>query len=150
MIRNLDVFFNNNIIHEIYIGRNLLGKKLTLKNMKNLTGLAASKNNLEEIDFTGTDNIKSLYLMDNTFKKIEFNNLLKLDNLDLFGNRKLKSIDISFNKALVGLYLLQTGMSQLNIMNNPLLETLYVEKNVKLMKSTTQSNFKSAPIIKQL
>jgi hypothetical protein len=146
-IENLDVFFNNNIIEEIYIGGNLLGKKLALKNIKNLTALYAFRNNLEEIDLIGTNNIKSLYLQGNLFKKIEFENLLDLNTLELSNNKGLKFVDIHFNQALVSLYLIQTPLSKLDISHNNLLKILYVAKDVELIKNDTQSKFKPAPTI---
>jgi hypothetical protein len=141
------VFFNNNIIEEIYIGGNLLGKKLALKNIKNLTALYAFRNNLEEIDLIGTNNIKSLYLQGNLFKKIEFENLLDLNTLELSNNKGLKFVDIHFNQALVSLYLIQTPLSKLDISHNNLLKILYVAKDVELIKNDTQSKFKPAPTI---
>lgn len=147
-VENLDVFFDNNTIEQIYIGKNLLGSKLTLKNMKRLTGLYAAKNNLETINLPGTDSIKLLYLQNNLFEKIEFKNLPSLTSLELSGNKKLNLVDISFNQALDWLNLLDAALSKLDITNNKLLKILYVEKNVKLIKNGTQSNFEPAPIIK--
>jgi glutaredoxin-related protein len=149
-IKDLDVFFDNNTIEQIYIGKNLLSGKLILKNMKSLTGLYAFKNNLTEIDLSGTDSIKLLYLQDNLFEKIGFKNLPNLTSLELSGNKKLKLVDISFNRALEYLYLLDVALSKLDITNNTLLNTLYVEKSVKLIKNDTQSNFKPAPIIRTI
>jgi hypothetical protein len=146
-IQNLEVFFNNSVIEEIYIGENQLGKKLTLKNIPNLKGLYAFRNNLEEIQLIATDNIQSLYLQGNSFKKGEFKNLLKLKSLQLSENTELKIIDISNNKELGQLYLTDTGISKLDITNNPLLKTLYVENNVELLKNNSQTNFKPMPII---
>lgn len=146
-IQNLNVFFNNSVIEEIYIGENQLGKKLTLKNIPNLKGFYAFRNNLEEIKFISTDNIQSLYLQGNLFKKVKFKNLSKLKSLQLSENSKLKIIDISNNKELGQLYLTDTTISKLDITNNPLLKILYVEKNVGLFKNNSQSNFKPMPII---
>lgn len=147
-ITNLDVFFNNSIIEEIYIGENKLGEKLVLKNLKNLKGLYAFRSGIVEIDFIGTDNIEELYLQGNLFEKIEFKNLTKLYSLQLSENIKLKEIDVSNNKKLVQLYLTYTGISTLDITNNPLLKTLYVEKKVEIKKSEKLPNFKPMPLIK--
>lgn len=146
-ITNLDVFFNNPVIEEIYIGENLLGKQLTLKNLKNLKGLYAFRNGLETIHLIKTDNIKSLYLQGNLFEKIKFENLIKLNTLQLSENQKLKEIDLANNKELVQLYLTDTSVSKLDITNNPLLKTLYVEKDVEIKRSEKQSNFTPMPII---
>jgi len=147
-IKNLDVFFNNTVIEEIFIGENQLGKKLTLKNIPNLKGLYAFRNDLEEIKLIDTNNIQSLYLQGNSFEKVGFKNLSKLKSLQLSENTGLKIIDISNNKELGQLYLTDTGISKLDITNNPLLKTLYIENNVELLKNNSQSNFKPMPIIK--
>jgi Leucine-rich repeat (LRR) protein len=122
-IANLDVFFDNNTIEEIYIGKNALGKKLILKNVKNLNILAVAQNNLDSIELIGTDNIKQLYLQGNAFKNIKFKNLTNLDVLELTGNKELKTIDISSNFALSYLNLLSTAVSRLDVSNNKLLTT---------------------------
>lgn len=146
-IQNLDVFFDNTIIEEIYVGGNHLGKKLILRNLPKLKRLYAFENKLEEMDLIDTDNIQLLYLQDNLFEKIEFKNLLNLTGLQMTGNKKLKDIDISNNKKLGQLYLTHTPVSKLDITNNPLLKILYVEKSVQIVKSNAQSNFKPMPKI---
>ena len=146
-ITNLDVFFDNSVIEEIYIGDNKLGEKLVLKNLKNLKGLYAFRNGIVEIYFTGTDNVKSLYLQGNLFEKIQFKNLTKLYSLQLSENIKLKEIDVSYNKELVQLYLTFTRILTLDVTNNPLLKTLYVEKKVEIKKSEKLSDFKPMPQI---
>lgn len=147
-ITNLDVFFNNTMIEEIYIGENQLGEKLVLKNLKNLKGLYAFRNGIKKIDFIGTDNVKSLYLQGNSFERIEFENLSKLNTLQLSENEMLKEVDVSNNNQLVQLYLTDTSISKLDITNNPLLKTLYVEKKVEIKRAEKQSDFKPMPIIK--
>jgi Leucine-rich repeat (LRR) protein len=149
-IKNLDVFFNNGIIKEIYIVRNALGKKLILKDARNLTDLAAANNNIEEIDLTGTENIKSLYLQGNAIKTIVLKKLLDLQSLDLMYNSQLKLIDISANHNLNSLYLLSTGITKLDVTGTPLLETLYVDKNVSIIKGNGHTNVKAAPIVKEI
>lgn len=147
-ITNLDVFFDNSVIEEIYIGDNKLGEKLVLKNLKNLKGLYAFRNGIVEIDFTGTDNVKSLYLQGNLFEKIQFKNLTKLYSLQLSENVKLREVDVSCSKELVQLYLTFTRISILDITNNPLLKTLYVEKWVEIKKGEKLPDFKPMPQIK--
>jgi len=149
-ITNLDVFNNNSIIEEIYIGENKLGKKLVLNNLKSLEGLYAFRNGLEEINLVNTDNIQSLYLQGNCFKKIEFKNLSKLKTLQLSENDKLKEVSVVDNKELVQLYLTGTLVSKLDISSNPLLKTLYVEKEVEINRNKKQSDFKPMPIIEGL
>lgn len=149
-IANLDVFFDNNTIEEIYIGKNALGKKLTLKNVKNLNILAVAQNNLDSIELIGTDNIKQLYLQGNVFKNIKFKSLANLSALELIGNKELKTIDISSNSALSYLNLLSTAVSRLDVSNNKLLTTLYVGGTVKVIKHASQTNIKAAPIVREI
>jgi hypothetical protein len=141
-IQNLDVFFNNSVIETIYIGKNPLDKKLILRNVKNLKRFYAFADSLEEIDFTGTDNIKLLYLQENRFEKVEFKNLVNLELLQLGGNKTLKIVDVSANQHINSLYLLGTAITQLDVTSTPLLKILYIENNVKLIKSNTQENLK--------
>ena len=47
-IINLDVFFGNKIIEELYVGENKLGKKLVIKEIPNLKGLYAFRNDIKE------------------------------------------------------------------------------------------------------
>jgi hypothetical protein len=148
-IANLDVFFDNNIIEEIYIGENALGKKLALNNVKNLTILAAARNGLDTIELNGTDNIKQLYLQANSFKNIKFKNLTNLSTLELIDNKTLKIIDISSNPALSYLNLLSTAISQLDISNNKLLSTFYVVNTVKVIKSASLKNTEAAPVVRE-
>jgi len=141
-------FFDNVIIEEIYIGDNRLGKKLRLKGLKNLKGLYAFRNELEEIELTGTENIQSLYLQGNFFTTIDFENLSKLRSLQLSECKKLEKLSISNNPELVQLYLTETAVSKLDITRNPLLKILYVEKSVEILSSNNQSDFKPMPEFK--
>ena len=147
-LHNLDVFFNNPVVEEIYIGDNPVGKKLTLKNVKNLKTFVAFKDGLEEIDLSGTNNIESLYLQDNRFENVGFKSLLILESLHLDDDPMLKNVDISSNRNLKNLYLFQTAITQLDVSNNPLLHILYVDNGVKLIKSESQANLKPMPIIR--
>lgn len=124
-ITNLDVFFNNSISEEIYIGENKLGKKLTLKNIQNLKGLYAFRNGLEELSLISTNNIGNLYLQGNLFEKISVENLLKLKTLQLSENVNLKEVNVRKNVELIQLYLNNTNVFQIDISNNTLLKTLY-------------------------
>jgi Leucine-rich repeat (LRR) protein len=146
-IQNLDVFFNNTVIEEIYIGRNRLGKKLILKNIERLRTLAAFADGLEEIELIGTDNIKVLFLQDNRFEKVGFHNLSKLADLIMSGNERLKFVDISFNPTIGDVDLTGTAITQLDVSNNPLLKILYVDNGVKLIKSKNQTNLTPAPVV---
>ena len=147
-IENLDVFFDNDVVEGIYVGGNPLGKRLTLKNIKNLKILVAFRSGLESIDLSGTNHIELLYLQGNDLKYIAFPDLANLQGLTLTGNKNLKSIDISSNPKLNYLVLLDTSLSKLDITKNPMLLTLYVDGNVQLIKGKNQSNLKPAPVFK--
>jgi Leucine-rich repeat (LRR) protein len=147
-ISDLDVFSDNATIEDIYIGDNRLGKRLKLKGLKNLKGLYAFRNGLEEIDLTGTENIQSLYLQGNFFKTLDFKNLPKLRSLQLSECEKLEELSIANNPALAQLYITYTAVSTLDITKNPLLKTLYVEKNVEIIRTNNQSDFKPTPDFK--
>lgn len=146
-VKNLNVFFNNPIIEEIYVGDNKLGEKLLLKNITNLKGLFAFKNGIEYIELQNTNKIEQLYLQENLFKEIQFKNLSKLRTLQLNDNLNLKSIDVSNNVELKQLYLTGTSITKLNILSNPILKTLYIEKNVNLIKDKSQDDLKAMPKI---
>src|ERR1700761_7109466 len=141
-------FFDNDVVEGIYVGGNPLGKRLTLKNIKNLKILVAFRSGLESIDLSGTNHIELLYLQGNDLKYIAFPDLANLQGLTLTGNKNLKSIDISSNPKLNYLVLLDTSLSKLDITKNPMLLTLYVDGNVQLIKGKNQSNLKPAPVFK--
>ncbi|WP_406845368.1 hypothetical protein [Flavobacterium soyae] len=147
-LANLDVFFNNSTIEEIYVGENMLGKKLVIKNMPKLKGLYAFRNGLNELVLINTPNIESLYLQGNMFEKIILDKLTKLKTLQLSENGNLQLIDINKNIELVQLYLNSTKIGKLDISNNLLLKTLYVDNGVNLLKSEKQSDFKPMQSIK--
>ncbi|MBS7256516.1 leucine-rich repeat domain-containing protein [Flavobacterium branchiicola] len=147
-VLNLDVFFNNSTIEEIYVGENMLGKKLVIKNMPKLKGLYAFRNGLNELVLINTNNIESLYLQGNIFEKIILDELPKLKTVQLSENGNLKIIDVKRNVELVQLYLNSTKIDKLDISNNPLLKTLYIDNGVSLLKSEKQSNFKPMQSIK--
>ena len=147
-IENLEVFFDNDIIEEIFVSENPLAKRLSLRNIRNLKLFVAFKSNLESIDFPGSNSIERLYLQNNDFKYIAFPNLTRLGGIILYGSKKLKSIDISANPKLDYLNILDTPLSKLDVSHNPLLSLLYVDANVKLIKSKNQSNLKPAPVFK--
>lgn len=147
-VTNLDVFYNNSTIEEIYVGENMLGRKLVIKNMPKLKGLYVFRNGLNELVLINTTNIESLYLQGNMFEKIILDELPKLKTLQLSENGNLKLIDVKKNVELVQLYLNSTKIEKLDISNNPLLKTLYIDNGVNLLKSEKQSNFKPMQSIK--
>lgn len=147
-IPNLDVFFNNSVIEELYVGENKLGKKLVLKNLPKLTGLFAFRNSIESIELVNTDKIEQMYLQGNFLQTFEFKNLSKLRSLQLDENTKLTKIDVTKNVELKQLYLRETLITKLDITNNLILKTLYIEQNVELIKTKEQENLKAMPVIR--
>lgn len=147
-VANLDVFFNNSTIEEIYVGENILGKKLVIRNMPKLRGLYAFRNGINELILINTNNIESLYLQGNMFEKIILDELPKLKTLQLSENGTLKMIEVEKNNELVQLYLNSTKIEKLDISKNLLLKTLYIDRGVNLLKSEKQSNFKPMQTIK--
>lgn len=147
-VHNLDVFFNNPVIEEIYVGDNPLGKKLTLKNVKKLNTLIAFADQLQEIDLTGCDNIRWLYLQQNHFETVDVKNLPKLETLQLMDNKSLKFLNIDVNQLITSLYVTGTAITELDVTHNPLLNILYIDNNVKLIKNKAQTNLNPMPLIK--
>jgi hypothetical protein len=133
-------------LEELVIGDNKNNELLDLSKLKNLKGLYAFGLGLKEIKF-GSENIKNLYLQDNLFTEFETQNFPDLYTLNLDSCKNLRKLDLSKNANLVQLYLLGTGIENLNIKENIILKTMYIENNVKLEKNEKQERLKPAPII---
>lgn len=147
-ITNLQVFFNNKVIQELYIGENKFGKKLVLKNLTNLKGLFAFKNNIEVLEIENSNNIELMSLQNNQLKDINLKKLSSLKSLDLSNNSNLNTLDISKNKKLEQLYLTLTSIKTLNVAKNKKLKTIYLEEKVELIKTKSQSHLKATPKIR--
>lgn len=134
-------------LEELVIGDNKNNELLDVNKLKNLKGLYAFGLGLKEIKF-GSENIKNLYLQDNLFTEFETQNFPNLYTLNVDSCKNLRKLDLSKNAKLAQLYLLGTAIENLNIKENLILKTLYIEPKVKLEKTEKQENLKPAPIIR--
>jgi Leucine-rich repeat (LRR) protein len=146
-ITDIDVFFGNSKIEELYVGENKLGPKLVVKDMISLKGVYAFRNDLKDIEFIGDfKNMKSLYLQGNLFESLDVQNLPNLENLQLFECNQLKTIDISKNTKLKQFFLLD--MKVVNVAwKNQDVKTIFIQKNVADIQPQHDS-LKTAPTIK--
>lgn len=103
---------------------------------------------MEELYLDHTNNIESLYLQGNKFEKIAVGKLPKLKTLQLSENEGLKAVDVKKNKELIQLYLLSTKIARLDVSYNSLLQTLYIDNGVELLKSVNQNRLKPMQVIK--
>ena len=134
-------------LEELVIGDNKNNELLDLSKLKNLKGLYAFRIGLKEIKF-GSENIKKLYLQNNLFTEFETQNFPDLFTLNLDSCKNLRKIDLSKNAKLVQLNILGTGIENLNIKENIILKTMYIERKVKLEKNEKQENLKPATVIR--
>lgn len=134
-------------LEELIIGDNKKTEVLDLSNLKNLKGLYAFRLGIKEIKF-GSEHIKNLSLQSNLFTEFETQNFPDLYTLDMDDCKKLIKLDLSKNTKLVQLYLLGTDIDNLNIKENIVLKTIYIEPKVKLEKTENQKDLKPAPIIR--
>ncbi|MGN7863513.1 leucine-rich repeat domain-containing protein [Chryseobacterium sp. 22458] len=134
-------------LENLYIGDNNKIGVLNLKGLVNLKGIYAFKLGLTKIQLN-SKNIKYIYLQDNLFTDFDTRKFPALHTLNLDGCKTLVNLDLSQNKALVQLYLLDTSIKELDITNNKTLKTFYIEDSVKLIKDADQEATKRAPIIR--
>lgn len=134
-------------LEELVIGDNNKIANLNLSNLKNLKGLYAFRLGLKSIKF-GSIVISNLYLQDNDFVAFETKNFHELYTLNMDGCKNLKELDLTNNTQLVQLYLYNTGIEKLDISKNLILKTMYVEKNVVLIKNENQLNLIPLPKIR--
>lgn len=146
-ITDINVFFGNSKIEELYVGENKLGPKLVVKDMISLKGVYAFRNDLKHIDFIGDfKNMKSLYLQGNLFENLDVQNLPNLESLQLFECDQLKTIDIFKSTKLKQFFLLD--MKVVNVAwKNKDVKTIFVQKNVADIQPQHDS-LKTAPTIK--
>lgn len=146
-IKDINVFFGNDKIQELYIGENKLGPKLVVQNMVNLKGLYAFRNDLKEIEFIGDfKNLKSLYLQGNLFENLEIPTLTSLESLQLFECDNLKTIDIYSNLKLKQFFLMD--MKVVSVVNkSENIKTIFIQKNIADIQPQ-HKDLKTAPVIK--
>ena len=146
-ITDLNVFYGNTTIEELYVGENKLGDKLVIKEMPNLKGLYAFRNNIKELEFMGRfENLKSLYIQGNPVENLNLQNLPNLESLQLFECENLKTIDFYIATKLKQFFLLD--MKVVNVLKNENKRTIYLEKNSDPKNSPKIDSIKTAPVIK--
>lgn len=146
-ITDLKVFYGNITIEELYIGENKLGKKLIVKDMPNLKGLYAFRNDIKELEFIGrNENLKSLYIQGNPVENLNLQNLPNLESLQLFECENLKTIDFFIGTKLKQFFLLD--MKVVNVLKKENTRTIYLEKNSDPKNSPKIDSIKTAPVIK--
>ncbi|MCP1297943.1 hypothetical protein NK356_01985 [Chryseobacterium sp. S0630] len=133
-------------LENLYIGDNNKIGVLNLKGLINLKGIYAFRLGLTKIQLN-SQNIMYIHLQDNLFTEFDSTKFPALHTLNLDGCKQLINLDLSKNKELVQLYLLGTSIKELDITNNKILKTFYIEDSVKLIKSADQQATKRAPII---
>lgn len=121
--------------------------EIDLSENKNLEVLYAVKLGLKNILLN--DKIKLLYLGDNEFRYFDASNYPNLESLSLDGCTKLEKVNISNNPKIYQLYFYGTAIKELNISNNKNIKTMYVEKNVKLIKDSDQQAIKASQSVIQ-
>ncbi|MCZ8198679.1 MAG: hypothetical protein O9267_13830, partial [Flavobacterium sp.] len=127
-ITDLNVFYGNTTIEELYVGENKLGEKLVIKEMPNLKGLYAFRNDIKEFEFIGKyENLKSLYIQGNPVENLNLQNLTNLESLQLFECDNLKTINFFIETKLKQFFLLD--MKVVNVLKKENTRTLYLEKN---------------------
>lgn len=133
-------------LETLYIGDNNKIGVMNLKGLINLKGIYAFRLGLTKIQLN-SQNIMYIHLQDNLFTEFDSTKFPVLHTLNLDGCKQLINLDLSKNKELVQLYLLGTSIKELDITNNKILKTFYIEDSVKLIKSADQQATKRAPII---
>ncbi|KMQ69485.1 leucine-rich repeat domain-containing protein [Chryseobacterium koreense] len=129
------------------ISQNQNPKEVDLSKIKNLKTLYGGMSNLNDIKLN--NQIQLLYLGDNNFTSFDASEYINLESLDLDGCKKLTSVNITNNPKIFQLYFYGTAIKELNISNNKNIKTMYVEPNVKLIKSSGQKEIKPSQSVIQ-
>lgn len=147
-IKEIKVFYGNSTFEELYIGENKLGPKLIVKNIPNLTGIYAFRNDITDLEFIGEfPKLKSLYIQGNPVVNLDLQNLKNLENLQLFECDKLKTIDLWKQTKIKQFFLLD--MKVVNVVSkNEFVRTAYIEKKSDPKNSPKIDSVKTAPVIK--
>lgn len=147
-IKDIKVFYGNSTIEELYIGENKLGPKLIVKDIPNLTGLYAFRNDINDLEFIGEfPKLKSLYIQGNPVVNLDLQNLKNLENLQLFECDKLKTIDLWKKTKIKQFFLLD--MKVVNVVSkNEFIRTAYIEKISDPKNSPKIDSVKTAPVFK--
>jgi len=127
-IKEISVFYGNSIIEELYIGENKLGPKLTIKNIPNLSGIYAFRNEISDFEFIDEfTKLKSFYIQGNPVVNLDLQNLPNLESLQLFECDNLKTIDFSVKTKLKQFFLLDMKAVKV-VLKNEKVKTVYIEK----------------------
>lgn len=146
-ITSISVFDGNATIDELYIGENKLGPKLTFKNMPNITGIYAFRNEIKEFEFIGEfAKMKSFYIQGNPVENLYLQNLPNLQSLQLFECDNLKTINFAKQTKLKQFFLLD--MKAVNVVIKNDIRTVYLEKTSDPKNSPRVDSIKTAPVIK--
>lgn len=147
-IKEIEVFYGNLTIEELYIGENKLGPKLVVKGMPNLKGLYAFRNGIIEFEFIGEfPKFRSLYIQGNPVVNLDIQNLKYLENLQLFDCDDLKTIDLWKQTKIKQFFLLD--MKVINVISkNEFVKTAYLEKTSDPKNSPKFDSVKTVPVIK--
>ena len=147
-IKEISVFYGNSTIQELYVGENKLGPKLTIKNMPNLSGLYAFRNDIVEFEFVEEfSKLRSIYIQGNPVINLDLQNVPNLENLQLFECDELKTIDLLKKTKIKQFFLLD--MKVVNVVSkNEFVRTAYIEKNSDPKNSPKVDSVKTAPVIK--
>ena len=147
-IKEISVFYGNSIIEELYIGENKLGPKLTIKNIPNLSGIYAFRNEISDFEFIDEfTKLKSFYIQGNPVVNLDLQNLPNLESLQLFECDNLKTIDFSVKTKLKQFFLLDMKAVKV-VLKNEKVKTVYIEKNSDPKNSPKVDSIKTAPVIK--
>ncbi|WP_147298512.1 leucine-rich repeat domain-containing protein [Flavobacterium cutihirudinis] len=147
-IEEIKVFYGNSTFEELYIGENKLGPKLIVKDIPNLAGIYAFRNDITDLEFIGEfPKLKSLYIQGNPVANLDLQNLKNLENLQLFECDKLKTIDLWKQTKIKQFFLLD--MKVVNVVSkNEFVRTVYIEKKSDPKNSPKIDSVKTAPVIK--
>lgn len=97
-------------------------KKLNLKGAKYLKGISLQNTSIEEIDFSGAEQIENLYLGDNPkLNTIDLTNMINLRELFVNGNN-INKLDIAKCTLLERLECSKNNLSELDLSTNSKLE----------------------------
>lgn len=147
-LQDINVFFGNPTIEELYIGENKLGPKLIIKEMPNLKGIYAFRNELKEIAFIGDfSKMKSLYVQGNLFVNLDVTKLPNLESLQLFECDQLRTIDISKDTKLRQFFLLDMKVVKV-VWKDKDVKTVFIEKNIVPVQQAQHDSIKTAPTFK--
>jgi hypothetical protein len=146
-IKEINALNGNQSIHELNLGENKVGPKLTIKDMPNLTGVYAFRNGINEFEFVGEYlKLKSLYIQGNPVEYLNLQNLKNLESLQLFECDNLKTINFHIETKLKQFFLIDIKV--VNVSKTENIRTVYLEKKSDPKNSPKVDSVKIAPTIR--